>query len=87
MKNDFVVAITQLSAEKSLDTDTVFDAVESAMASAFKNDDLLYADVVVKIDRDSGEIDAWRRYQVVSEEEIEEIESRYWRGESNGDDP
>ncbi|MCY4640311.1 MAG: transcription termination factor NusA [Chloroflexi bacterium] len=74
MKNDFVVAITQLSAEKSLDTDTVFDAVESAMASAFKNDDLLYADVVVKIDRDSGEIDAWRRYEVVTEEEIEDDE-------------
>ena len=74
MKNEFVVAITQLSAEKSLDTDTVFDAVESAMASAFKGDDLLYADVVVKIDRDSGEIDAWRRYEVVADDEIEDDE-------------
>ncbi len=74
MKNEFVVAITQLSAEKSLDTDTVFDAVESAMASAFKNDDLLYADVVVKIDRDSGDIDAWRRYEVVADDEIEDDE-------------
>ena len=74
MKNEFVVAITQLSAEKSLDTDTVFDAVESAMASAFKHGDLLYADVVVKIDRDSGEIDAWRRYEVAADEEIEDDE-------------
>ena len=74
MKNEFVVAITQLSAEKSLDTDTVFDAVESAMASAFKGDDLLYADVVVKIDRDSGDIDAWRRYEVVADDEIEDDE-------------
>ena len=31
MKNEFVIAITQLSAEKNLDSDTVFAAVESAI--------------------------------------------------------
>jgi N utilization substance protein A len=74
MKNDFVVAITQLSAEKSLDADTVFEAVESAMASAFKNEELQYAEVVVKIDRDSGDIEAWRLYEVIDDDEIEDDE-------------
>ncbi len=74
MKNDFVVAITQLSAEKSLDADTVFEAVESAMASAFKNEELQYAEVVVKIDRDSGDIEAWRLYEVLDDDEIEDDE-------------
>ena len=34
MKSDFIIAIAQLSAEKNLDSKTVFEAVEAAMASA-----------------------------------------------------
>ncbi|MGE3960896.1 MAG: transcription termination factor NusA [Dehalococcoidia bacterium] len=74
MKNEFVIAITQLSAEKNLDSDTVFAAVESAMASALKKDELQWADVVVKINRDSGDIETWRRYQVLNDDDIEDDE-------------
>jgi len=74
MKNDFVIAITQLSVEKNLDSTTVFEAVEAAMASALKKDELQYADVVVKIDQQSGEIHAWRRYTVTPDDEIEDDE-------------
>lgn len=74
MKNEFVIAITQLSAEKNLDSDTVFAAVESAMASALKKDDLQWADVVVKINRDSGDIETFRRYEVMADDDIEDDE-------------
>src|SRR4030065_10714 len=37
-KNEFLVAITQLAAEKNLPKDVVFDAVETALASAYKKD-------------------------------------------------
>jgi N utilization substance protein A len=74
MKNDFVIAISQLSAEKNLDQNTVFEAVEAAMASAFKKDELLYAEIEVKIDVDSGDIDAWRLWEVRDDEEIEDDE-------------
>ena len=74
MKNDFIIAIAQLSAEKNLDNKTVFDAVEAAMASAFKKDELQYADIEVKIDPADGEIQAWRRYLVTTDEEIEDDE-------------
>jgi N utilization substance protein A len=74
MKNDFIIAIAQLSAEKNLDSKTVFEAVEAAMASAFKKDELQYADIEVKIDPQDGDIEAWRRYIVMPDEEIEDDE-------------
>jgi len=74
MKNEFVLAIAQLSAEKNLDSDTVFAAVESAMASALKKDELQWADVVVVINRDSGDIETFRRFQVMNDDDIEDDE-------------
>jgi N utilization substance protein A len=74
MKNDFIIAIAQLSAEKNLDSTTVFEAVEAAMASAFKKDELQYADIEVKIDAQDGDIEAWRRYLVMPDDEIEDDE-------------
>lgn len=37
-KNDFLIAITQLAAEKNLPKEVVIDAVEAALASAFKKE-------------------------------------------------
>ncbi|MDA0271103.1 MAG: transcription termination factor NusA, partial [Chloroflexi bacterium] len=74
MKNEFVIAISQLSAEKNLDSGTVFAAVEAAMASALKKDDLQYAEVKVEIDRDSGEIKYFRQYTVTPDDDIEDDE-------------
>ena len=74
MKNEFVTAIAQLSAEKNLDSDTVFQAVEAAMASAYKKDELQYAEIEVKIDVETGDIDAWRVWDVMPDEEIEDDE-------------
>ena len=74
MKNDFIIAIAQLSAEKNLDSKTVFEAVEAAMASAFKKDELAYADIEVEIDAQDGDIHAWRRYLVMNDDEIEDDE-------------
>ena len=74
MQNDFVIAISQLSAEKNLDRERVFEAVEAAMASAYKKDELLYAEVEVKIDIDSGDITAWRVWEVREDADIEDDE-------------
>src|SRR5688572_28172662 len=38
MRNDFMIAITQLAAEKNLPKEVVLDAVEAALASAFKKE-------------------------------------------------
>ena len=69
-----MIAISQLSAEKNLDSKIVFEAVEAAMASAFKKDELQYAEIEAKIDVESGDIDAWRLWDVMLDEEIEDDE-------------
>ena len=74
MSENFVTAIKQLSKEKNLNPDTVFSAVEAAMASAFKKDELQYANLEVEIDKETGEIKITRIYQVINDDDIEDDE-------------
>jgi len=68
-KNDFLTAITQLAAEKNLPKEVIFEAVEAALASAFKKDALADADLVVRIDGGNGGIRVYQRKEVVEVEE------------------
>ena len=57
MKTDFILAITQLAAERNLPKDVVFSAVEAALVSAFKKDDLgAQHNISVKINPASGDV-------------------------------
>lgn len=73
-KTDFLAAITQLAAEKNLPKEVVLEAVEAALASAHKRDELATKDVVVKIDQDTGDARVFTRKTVVDEIEDEETE-------------
>jgi len=73
-KNDFIVAITQLAAEKNLPKEVVFDAVEAALASAYKKDALATKNVVVKIDQATGQTRVFTRLTAVEEVEDPEAE-------------
>jgi N utilization substance protein A len=73
-KNEFIVAITQLAAEKNLPKEVVFDAVETALASAYKKDALATKNVVVKIDPEFGTTRIFTRKTVVEEVEDPEVE-------------
>ena len=73
-KTDFLVAITQLAAEKNLPEEVVFEAVEAALASAYRRDELATSDVVVKIDPDTGATSVFTRRTVVEEVEDEETQ-------------
>ncbi len=56
-KSDFMLALTQLAAEKNLPREVVLEAVEAALASAFKKDNFASTqNVSVKINPNSGEI-------------------------------
>jgi transcription termination/antitermination protein NusA len=74
MKNEFITAITQLAAEKNLPRDVVFEAVETALASAYKKDNLAQANVVVKINAEDGTMRVYTQKAVVDEVEDEHIE-------------
>ncbi len=69
MKNEFVTAISQLAAEKNLPKEVVFEAVEAALASAYKKDALADSNVVVKIDEETGVTRVFTRITVVTEVE------------------
>ena len=73
LKNDFLTAITQLAAEKNLPKEVVFEAVEAALASAYKKDALAESELVVKIDGASGGMRVFAQKTVVEvEEDIED---------------
>jgi len=69
MKNEFITAISALAAEKNLPRDVVFEAVEVALASAYKKDNLAQSNVVVKINPDDGTMNVYIQKDVVDEVE------------------
>ena len=69
MKAEILLAIKQLTAEKALNEDVVFDAVERGMAAAVKRGYELPGEVSVRIDRYDGAMDVWSEMEVVEIEE------------------
>lgn len=69
MKSDFLIALTQLAAEKNLPREIVFDAVEAALASAYKRDGAPNAVVSVKVNHETGDARVFRHRTVVEEVE------------------
>ena len=68
MKTEFMVAITQLSAEKNLSKEVVLSAVESALVSAYrKNSFALNKEVSVKINPNTGIVKVYVQKTVVEE--------------------
>ena len=68
MKSDFLLAITQLSAEKNLPKEIVLKAVETALVSAYKKDSFAAnQNISVKIDPNTGRVKVWAEKAVVEQ--------------------
>src|SRR4030042_976683 len=66
MKTDFILAITQLAAERNLPKEVVFSAVEAALVSAFKKDEIgAQHNIAVKINPASGDVKVYTLKTVV----------------------
>ncbi len=66
MKSDFLLAITQLSAEKNLPKEVVLSAVEAALVSAYRKDNFaVNQNIVVKINPNTGKVEVWAEKAVV----------------------
>jgi len=74
MKNEFLLAIGQLAAEKNLSKDVVFEAVEAALTSAYRREGADAPNIYVKIDSIGGDIHAYRQMIVVEEVEAPNVE-------------
>ena len=76
MKSNFLIALTQLAAERNLDRDTILSAVEEALSSTFKKESLKSGqNISVKLDTESGEFNVWVVKTVVKsvEDSVNEI--------------
>jgi N utilization substance protein A len=74
MSREILLLVDALAREKNVAKDVVFAALESALASATKkrvHDD---ADVRVAIDRETGDYEAFRRWLVLPDAEVENDE-------------
>jgi N utilization substance protein A len=71
MSREILLLVDALAHEKSVSKDVIFIALELALASASKKRFSEDADVRVEINRENGEYQSFRRWQVVNEEALE----------------
>jgi len=71
MNKEFIAAIEDLEDEKGIPKEVVFDAIESALSSAYKKNYGANQNVRVDIDKDTGDIDVYTIMDVVEEVEDE----------------
>jgi len=72
MKSDFLLAITQLSAEKNLPKEVVIGAVEAALVSAYRKEHFLpNQNIAVKISLTTGKVEVWAE-KTVGESVVDE---------------
>ena len=71
MSREILLLVDALSREKNVDKEVVFEALESALASATKKRFADEADVRVAIDRNTGEYESFRRWEVMDDETFE----------------
>jgi len=70
MKSEFVLALTQLAAEKNLPKEVVISAVETALVSAYRKDNFApNQNISVKIDPITGSVRVWAEKVVVEKPE------------------
>ena len=72
MSREVLLLVDALAREKNVPREVVFTALESALASATKKRFKEDADARVSIDRMSGDYEAFRRWQVVPDGELED---------------
>ena len=75
MKSDFLIALTQLAAERNLPREIVLSAIEAALVSAYRKDSIAAGqDISVKLDPGSGEVSVYLLKHVVETVEDPQLE-------------
>ncbi|MDX1429890.1 MAG: transcription termination factor NusA, partial [Rhodothermales bacterium] len=74
MSKEILLVVDAVSNEKGVDKDIIFGALEAALASAAKKRNDEEIDVRVAIDRETGEYETFRRWEVIADDEEMEFE-------------
>ncbi|MCS5548046.1 MAG: transcription termination/antitermination protein NusA, partial [SAR86 cluster bacterium] len=72
MQNEILLVAESVSGEKGLPKEVIFEAIESALATATKRRYSEPSNIEVTIDKSSGEYETFRFWEVVDEEEFED---------------
>ncbi len=67
MRNDFLIAIKQLSAERHLSEDVVLEAIEQALVLGYKRDFGAAQNIDVRIDRNTGKARVYIEKEIVED--------------------
>jgi N utilization substance protein A len=76
MSRELLLLVDALAREKNVQKDIVFGALEQAIGSATKRKANEEMDVRVAIDRETGEYESFRRWQIVPDDAVELPESQ-----------
>ena len=74
MQNEILLVAEAVSSEKGLPKDSIFEAIEMALATATKKRYEETSIIEVNIDRSTGEYESFKCWEVVAEEEFEDSE-------------
>jgi N utilization substance protein A len=87
MSREILLLVDALGREKNVDKETVFGALELALASATKKKFQEDVDVRAHVDRATGDFTFFRRWQVVPDEEFEVPSRQYMLHEAKEEKP
>lgn len=88
MNKEILLVVDAVSNEKGVSKDIIFGAIEAALAMATKKRHGGDIDVRVAIDRETGDYSAFRRWQVIEdEEEFENPEAQIMLADAQGKQP
>ena len=73
MKKEILLVVDAVSNEKGVDREVIFQAIELALATATKKRYEDNSDIVVTIDRRTGDYVTTRRWQVVADDQMAEL--------------
>ena len=71
---EILQVVEVVSNEKGLEKEIIFEAIEAALASAARRRHMEDIEVRVAIDRKTGDYEAFRRWEVLPDEDTEEVE-------------
>jgi transcription termination/antitermination protein NusA len=87
MSREILLLVDALAREKNVDKDIVFGALELALASATKKRFTEDVEVRASVDRTTGDFTFFRRWQIVTDDEIEAPSRQYMLSETKEINP
>ena len=70
MNKEFIMALEEITKEKGISKDVIYDALEAALVSSYKKNYGTNQNAKVEIDRETGNISVYTELNVVEEAEI-----------------